>query len=70
MRVIKSLRHWGVYVDEVFFLDGLEKTKVLEAFNPHIYFDDQDLHLENASKIVPSGKMPYLSSSLLASIEK
>jgi len=70
MRVIKTLRHWGVYVDEVFFLGGLEKTKVLEAFNPHIYFDDQDLHLENASKIVPSGKVPYLSSSLLNSIEK
>jgi len=65
MRVIKTLRHWGVYVDEVFFLGGLEKTKVLEAFNPHIFFDDQDLHLENASKIVPSGKVPYSSSSLL-----
>jgi len=70
MRVIKTLRHWGVYVDEVFFLGGLEKTKVLKAFNPHIFFDDQDLHLENASKIVPSGKVPYLSSSLLNSIEK
>jgi len=70
MRVIKTLRHWGVYVDEVFFLGGLEKTKVLEAFNPHIFFDDQDLHLENASKIVPSGKVPYLSSSLLNFTDK
>lgn len=65
MRVIKTLRHWGVYVDEIFFLGGLEKTKVLQAFHPHIFFDDQDLHIENASKFVPSGKVPYLSSSIL-----
>jgi 5'-nucleotidase len=65
MRVIKTLRHWGVYVDEVFFLGGLEKTKVLEAFHPHIFFDDQELHLENASKVVPSGKVPYPSASPL-----
>ncbi|KAF3978645.1 MAG: 5'-nucleotidase [Methylococcales symbiont of Iophon sp. n. MRB-2018] len=70
MRVIKTLRHWGVYVDEVFFLGGLEKTKVLEAFHPHIFFDDQDLHLENASKVVPSGKVPYPSTSPLNESEK
>jgi 5'-nucleotidase len=65
MRVIKTLRHWGVYVDEVFFLGGLEKSKVLRAFRPHIFFDDQDLHLEEASKYVPSGKVPYTSDSPL-----
>ncbi len=65
MRVIKTLRHWGVYVDEIFFMGGLEKTKILEAFHPHIFFDDQDLHLENAAKVVPSGKVPYLSTSSL-----
>jgi len=65
MRVIKTLRHWGVYVDEIFFLGGLEKTKVLEAFQPHIFFDDQELHIENAAKVVPSGKVPYSSSSIL-----
>lgn len=65
MRVIKTLRHWGVYVDEVFFLGGLEKSKVLRAFKPHIFFDDQDLHLEEASKYVPSGKVPYTSTSPL-----
>lgn len=65
MRVIKTLRHWGVYVDEIFFLGGLEKTQVLEAFHPHIFFDDQDLHIENAAKVVPSGKVPYPSSSPL-----
>ncbi len=65
MRVIKTLRHWGVYVDEIFFLGGMDKTQVLEAFHPHIFFDDQQLHIENASKVVPSGKVPYPSSSPL-----
>ncbi|MGE3800112.1 MAG: 5'-nucleotidase [Candidatus Kapaibacterium sp.] len=65
MRVINTLRHWGVYVDEAFFLGGVEKTKVLKAFRPHIFFDDQDLHLEGAAKHVPSGKVPYRSASKL-----
>lgn len=65
MRVIKTLRHWGIYVNEIFFLGGVEKTKILKAFKPHIFFDDQDLHLDPAAKHVPSGKVPYLSSSPL-----
>lgn len=65
MRVIKTLRHWGVYVNEVFFLGGLEKSKVLKAFKAHIFFDDQDLHLDPAAHHVPSGKVPYKSSSEL-----
>lgn len=65
MRVIKTLRHWRVYVDEVFFLGGMDKSKILKAFKPHIFFDDQDLHIEAASKFVPSGKVPYSSDSPL-----
>jgi 5'-nucleotidase len=65
MRVIKTLRHWGVYVNEIFFLGGLEKAKILKAFRPHIYFDDQETHLETAARYVPSGRVPYKSNSLL-----
>ncbi len=65
LRVIKTLRHWGVYVDEAFFLGGVDKSRVLKAFKPHIYFDDQDVHLIEASKLVPSGKVPYRSDSRL-----
>lgn len=65
MRVINTLRHWGVYVNEVFFLGGLNKTAILKAFKPHIFFDDQDLHIETASKLVPAGKVPYKTDSLL-----
>lgn len=66
MRVINTLRAWGVYVAEAFFLGGVGKAKVLRAFNPHIFFDDQDVHLEAAANLVPSGKVPYLTRSALA----
>lgn len=69
LRVIKTLRHWGVYVDEAFFLGGVEKARVLQAFKPHIFFDDQDIHLDVAAGIVPSGKVPYRSNSPLRDLE-
>lgn len=69
MRVINTLRAWGVHVNEVFFLGGLNKAAILKAFKPHIFFDDQDLHIENASKVVPSGKVPYKTGSPLNKIK-
>ena len=65
MRVIKTLRHWGVYVDEAFFMGGVGKDKILKAFKPHIFFDDQTVHLDAASRLVPSGRVPYRSESPL-----
>jgi len=65
LRVIKTLRDWGVYVDEAFFLGGLEKSKILKSFRAHIFFDDQDIHLKNSSLVVPSGKVLYSSYSKL-----
>ena len=65
LRVIKTLRHWGVYVDEAFFLGGIEKSKILQSFKAHIFFDDQDLHLKTSSLVVPSGKVLYPSNSAL-----
>lgn len=67
MRVINTLRHWGVYVNEIFFLGGVPKSKVVKAFRAHIFFDDQDLHLDPAAKHVPSGRVPYRSDSPLFS---
>lgn len=65
MRVIKTLRHWNLYINGVFFLGGVEKAKVLKAFQPHIFFDDQDKHLEDASKNVAAALVPYESGSPL-----
>lgn len=70
MRVIKTLRHWGVYVDEAYFMGGLSKDKVLKAFGAHIFFDDQETHLDGSSKVVPSGKVLYKTDSPLKKYEK
>lgn len=65
MRVIKTLRSWGIYANEIFFLGGVEKAKVVKAFGAHVFFDDQDLHLDPAAKFVPAGRVPYKSDSPL-----
>ena len=70
MRVIKTLRKWNVYVDEAYFMGGLSKDKVLQAFGAHIFFDDQETHLDATSKVVPSGKVPYDSGSKMKEIEE
>ncbi|MBC7903763.1 MAG: 5'-nucleotidase [Gemmatimonadaceae bacterium] len=71
MRVINTFRKWDVYVDEAFFLGGISKDQILKAFNAHIFFDDQDVHLEPAKSLVPSAKVPYTSDSpLRAVVEK
>jgi 5'-nucleotidase len=61
--VILTLRQWGVDIDEAFFLGGVEKKEILKAFNAHIFFDDQDTHVKPASTEIPSGRVPYKSSS-------
>jgi 5'-nucleotidase len=57
-RVIRTLVAWGVVIDEAFFLGGVPKTEVLEAFRPHIFFDDQAPHCERAAPRVPTGRVP------------
>ena len=56
-RVIQTLNVWGVRIDEAFFLGGSEKAEVLEAFGADIFFDDQDVHLNLSSGLVPSAKV-------------
>ncbi len=58
-RVIRTLRAWDVRIDEAFFLGGLRKSEVLKAFGAHIFFDDQAVHTDPASKMVPSARVPY-----------
>ena len=58
-RAIKTLRGWGVRVDEAFFLGGVSKKDILASFGAHIFFDDQHVHAEPASEVVPSAVVPY-----------
>ncbi len=58
-RVVTSLRKWGIQADEVFFLGGIEKVRVLREFRPHIFFDDQLGHIEGVAGIAPSAHVPF-----------
>lgn len=59
-RVINSLRSWGIEtVNEAFFLGGIEKRKVLEILQPHIFFDDQVTHLERTANSIASVHIPF-----------
>ena len=58
-RAINTLNHWGVSVDEMFLLGGIKKRKFLEIFKPHIYFDDQKMHLDKNIKSIPMVHIPF-----------
>lgn len=58
-RAIHTLRDWGIDVDEVFFLGGIDKADVLKEFKPHIFFDDQETWVASASDVVPSVHVPF-----------
>ncbi len=60
-RVIRTLRDWGVRIDEAFFMGGASKEDILKAFGAHIFFDDQEIHL---SEEIPSAKVPYVEKQL------
>lgn len=65
-RVVRTLESWGVRVNDAFFLGGIEKSRVLKVLKPHIFFDDQLLHL-NAPEDVPSVHIPFGVANLEAS---
>lgn len=56
-RVIRTLSQWNVRLDEAFFLGGVDKYEVVKAFGADIFFDDQDVHLNLSSNVVPSAKV-------------
>ena len=68
-RVIRTLLEWGVIIDEAFFLGGVEKTGFLEAFRPHIFFDDQPAHCERAAPTVPTGRVPFPAPAAVRSTD-
>ncbi len=57
-RVIRTLRAWNIAIDETFFMGGVNKSAVLAAFKPHMFFDDQHGHCIKASSLVPTGRVP------------
>ncbi len=59
LRVLNTFRAWGIHVDEAFFMGGVSKTGILQAFRPHIFFDDQESHCRPASEVVATARVPF-----------
>lgn len=59
-RVVTSLRAWGITIDQTFFLGGMDKAPILKTFRPHIFFDDQKLHLDPATAVAPCVHVPVV----------
>lgn len=58
-RVILTLRHWGVRLDEALFLGGRAKGPFLKAFAADIFFDDSTSNIESAREHVAAGHVPH-----------
>lgn len=58
-RVIRTLRDWGIRIDESLFLGGLNKGEFLSAYGADVFFDDQKVHCESARSHVATGHVPH-----------
>lgn len=58
-RVVRTLRAWGIRIDEALFLGGMPKGAFLKAFGADIFFDDQKGHCESAAQHVAAAHVPH-----------
>ncbi|XP_024854563.1 cytosolic 5'-nucleotidase 1B isoform X4 [Bos javanicus] len=59
-RVLKTLRRWGLEIDEALFLAGAPKGPILAKIRPHLFFDDHMFHIEGAQKYgTTTAHVPY-----------
>ena len=59
-RPIRTLRDWGLRLDEVLFLGGEDKGRFLRAFGADIFFDDKIENCGEAEAHTTSGHVPDL----------
>ncbi|MFD6885792.1 5'-nucleotidase [Streptomyces sp. NPDC059957] len=58
-RALRSLKEWGLRVNDAFFLGGIDKAAVMKTLDPHIFFDDQVSHLNGTAQGTPSVHIPF-----------
>jgi len=58
-RVIRTLREWGIRLDEALFLGGRPKGPFLHAFGADIFFDDSPHNIDSAREHVAAGHVPH-----------
>uniref|UniRef100_A0AAZ1X828 5'-nucleotidase, cytosolic IAb n=1 Tax=Oreochromis aureus TaxID=47969 RepID=A0AAZ1X828_OREAU len=47
-RALNTLHRWGLELDEAVFVGGADKGPSLQRIKPHIFFDDQQRHVDAA----------------------
>ena len=57
-RVVRTLRAWGIRIDEALFLGGAGKREFLRAFGADVFFDDQRRHCDAACGVAAIGHVP------------
>jgi len=58
-RLVKTLREWGIDVDELHLLGGMSKGQVLKQFKPDIFFDDNEGNVLSGAEHVNSAHVIY-----------
>jgi 5'-nucleotidase len=58
-RAINTLKSWEVDVDEMFFLGGIEKKRILNILKPHLFIDDQLTHLDPSLENIALVHIPF-----------
>lgn len=69
-RVIRTLRAWGIRIDESLFLGGLDKGEFLKAYGADVFFDDQKTHCDSAKGHVATGHVPHGVANELELLQK
>lgn len=50
-RALNTLHRWGLELDEAVFVGGANKGPSLQRIKPHIFFDDQQRHVDAALEV-------------------
>lgn len=60
IRALRTLRGWGLDIDEALFLAGAPKGPLLAKIQPHIFFDDQKKNVQSGLEHgIPAAHVPY-----------
>ncbi|NLD98511.1 MAG: 5'-nucleotidase [Fibrobacter sp.] len=63
-RAFTTLSNWGVTVDEMFLLGGIDKRRILEVIKPHLFLDDQLIHLDTSMQNIPLVHIPFRANTV------
>jgi 5'-nucleotidase len=62
-RVIRTLRCWNAPFDEAHFVGHRAKSRFLAAAGAHIFFDDREANVNDASRLISAGLVPWALTS-------